>query len=486
MTSATARKTQSQQTAQPSRQVTIVGAGLGGLMMAIRLARRGQSVAVYERRCNVDQLSDKQRSFTLTISKRGQQALAEIDLLEEALNLCIGLGGRMVHGRNGSITYVPYGKSAAEQLHAIRRHDMNALLYKAACRYPNITCHFNQRLVQVEKDRGRLWFQDEAYPEQPVLAVDSQFTIGCDGIFSVVRQQIQKGERADYHQDCLDWGYKDLLVPAGLDGQHQMAANALHIWPRGHCTFFAFPTIDGAFAGNLIMPFALAETLTTVEAATALFAAEFPDLLAIAPTLPHHLVNLPMSHFITTTTVPWFFGEQIVLLGDAVHGVTPFWGEGMNAAFEDSSVLDRYLATMPEQPAAAFARFQAERKPNTDLLADLAKQNFVELRDGSGTLPIMARKIVEQWLYQLFPTWWLPLNIMISHRLLSYQEAVARYARQRRRARYFGIDLLIYLLVVWLALGRLVQRIGRWGNSTQPPTEARFGNHPAKRAETLG
>lgn len=435
-------------------EATIVGAGLGGLMMAIRLARRHYQVTVYERRANVAELSQSQRSFTVTLSKRGLQALAEIELREEALAHAQPLSGRVVHDRDGTTTYVPYGNHVEEQLHAIRRHEMNALLYRAAQRYPNITFHFQQRLLNVEKTQGRLWFQDERCPDQPPVAVQTPLIIGADGLFSAVRQQMHKGERADYHQDCLDWGYKDLFIPAGLNGQHTMAAHALHIWPRGHCTFFAFPTIDGCYAGNFIAPFSLAATLTTVEAATTLLSQDFADLLAVAPTLPQQLVTQPMAYFITTKTAPWFYEDKIVLLGDAVHGVTPFWGEGMNAAYEDSSVLDRYLVENGANRAAAFAQYQAVRKPNTDLLADLAKQNFIELRDTGGSVHVMARKALERTLYQLFPTLWLPLNIMISHSLLSYSAAVARYQKQQRWARYAGLDLLVFALALWLAVRR--------------------------------
>lgn len=440
---------------------TIVGAGLGGLMMAIRLAQRGYQVDLYERRCQVEGPGHTQRSFTVTLSARGLAALAEIDLREETLALTVGIQGRMIHARDGSTTYVPYSKDPQEQLHAIRRHDMNALLYRAASRYPTITCHFNQRLVELNKKAGILWFADEAHPDRPPVAVPSPLIIGCDGIFSTVRQQMHKGERADYHQDCLDWGYKDVLVPAGPQGRPQLVDHALHIWPRGHCTFFAFPTLDGSFAGNFIAPFTLAAQLTTVEATTALLATDFADLLALAPALPLQLATLPMSNLITTTTAPWFYEDKIVLLGDAVHAVTPFWGEGMNAAYEDSSVLDQYLAETPTDRAAAFARYQALRKPNSDLLGDLAKQNFLELRAGSGTLAVTARKLVEQLLYRLLPTWWLPLHIMISHRLYTYQAAVDRDAQQRRWARRCGIDLVIGLVMGWLALQQGWKQLGR-------------------------
>ena len=444
----------------PANAATIIGAGLGGIMMAIRLARRQYRVTVYERRANVAELSASQRSFTVTLSKRGLQALAEIDLRAEALAHAQPLSGRVVHDRDGTTTYVPYGKNADEQLHAIRRHEMNALLYQAAQRYPNITFHFQQRLLQVEKTESRLWFQDERCPDQPAVAVQAPLIIGADGIFSVVRQQMHKGERADYHQDCLDWGYKDLFIPAGLNGQHDMAAHALHIWPRGHCTFFAFPTIDGCYAGNFMAPFSLAATLTTVEAATALLTQDFADLLAVAPTLPQQVVTQPMAYFITTKTAPWFYAEKIVLLGDAAHGVTPFWGEGMNAAYEDCRVLDRCLAENGTERTTAFAQYQATRKPNTDLLADLAKQNFIELRDTSGSVRVMARKAIEHTLYQLFPTRWLPLNIMISHSLMSYEAAVARHRQQQRWARYVGLELLVLLVAGWLVVQRAVKKGG--------------------------
>lgn len=457
------------------QEATIIGAGLGGIMMAIRLARRQYKVTVYERRTNVAELSQSQRSFTVTLSKRGLQALAEIDLRAEALAQAQPISGRIVHDRDGSTTYIPYGQHADEQLHAIRRHDMNALLYKAALRYPNIEFCFQQRLSRLEKAQGRLWFHDERTPDQPPVAVQTPLIIGADGIFSVVRQQMQKGERADYQQDCLDWGYKDVIVPAGLDGQHAMAAHALHIWPRGHCTFFAFPIVDGSYAGNFIAPISVSAKLTTVEATTALLSADFADLLAVAPALPQQLVTQPLAYFITTKTSPWFYEDKIVLLGDAVHGVTPFWGEGMNAAYEDSSVLDRCLAEQGNARATAFAQYQAARKPNTDLLADLAKQNFIELRDTGGSRRVMARKSLERTLYRLLPTLWLPLNIMISHSLMSYVAAVARYQRQQRWARYAGLDLLVLVVAGWLAVQ---QALKKWGRLLAPP--ARSNHQPPK------
>ena len=442
-------------------KATIVGAGLGGAMMAIRLARRGYQVDVYERRPNVDKAHVSQRSFTLTLSKRGLNALNQIGLMEEALAITIPLRGRMVHHRDGSTVYMPYGNSDDEQIYSIRRHDVNAMLYRKALEFPNIHFHFNNRLVQLDKEQNQLWFEDEGKPGMECEPVQADLLIGGDGVFSIVRQQMQRGERADFHQDFLNWGYKDIFIPPLSDGQHALIPNALHLWPRGNCTFFAFPNIDGSFSGNFIGPFDFIEKMQSPEVAESLLRQDFADLLEAAPTLPQQLLNAPLSHFITVHTAPWHYKDKIVLLGDAAHAVTPFWGEGMNASFEDTAALDRCLIEHADDRVAAFAAYQAMRKPNTDMLANLAKQNFVELRDTTASASVVARKTLERKLYQLFPKHWLPLNIMISHRLMTYVDAVARYKKQQKIARYCGADVAVFLLALILTLRHFGESIGR-------------------------
>lgn len=461
-------------------QATIVGAGLGGVMMAIRLARRGYQVDVYERRPNVDKAHVSQRSFTITLSKRGLNALDEIGLMHEALAITVPLRGRMVHDRDGTTLYVPYGKANNEQIYSIRRHDMNALLYYKAQAYPNIHFHFDQRLVRLDKESNQLWFESEHAEREQIDLVQADLLIGGDGVFSVVRQQMQRGERADFHQDFLNWGYKDIFIPAAANGRHALEPNALHLWPRGNCTFFAFPNIDGTFSGNFIGPFDFVDQLQTSDAAQAILEQDFADLLEVAPSLPQQLCSVPVSHFITVYTSQWHFKDQIVLLGDAAHAVTPFWGEGMNASFEDTAVLDHCLAEQPNDRARALAAYQALRKPNTDTLATLAKQNFVELRDTTASARVLARKTIERALYQRFPDQWLPLNIMISHRLMSYVEAVERYQKQQRMARYCGLDLLVWLLAFWLSGQRLGAKLARSLDVLSSPTMS----HPATESRT--
>lgn len=432
--------------------ITIIGAGLGGIMMAIRAAQRGERVEIYERRPHVDQAYRGQRSFTLTLSKRGLQALDEIGLRQATLPLTTPLRGRLVHNRDGTTVYLPYGTAPDEQIYLIRRHEMNALLYQKAQQYPQIRFHFQYRLVRLAKETNDLWFENGQAADALVGPVPAGLVIGGDGAFSVVRQQMQKGEPTDFQQEFLDWGYKDILVPVDPNRHHTLTPNVLHLWPRGHCTFFVFPHRDGSFAGNFIGPCDLLEKIQSAEDAKILLAQEFADLLAVDPGLSQQLPKAPLSYFLTVRTAPWHYQDKIVLLGDAAHAVPPFWGEGMNAAFEDTSVLDRCLAEQPTARLRALATYQALRKPNTDMLAELSKQNFIELRDTTAAPQVVARKWIERKLYQIFPNRWLPLNIMIAHRLMSYVAAAERDRRQQKFARYCGIDFVVWLVALWFTL----------------------------------
>ena len=478
-------KTQPTSTAPP---IIIVGAGLGGGIMALYLARSNYQVDVYERRSQVELVYAEQRSFSVTLSKRGLFALKKVDLLDEVMRLVMPLRGRVVHDRDGSTRFVPYGNADHEQLYAIRRHDMNALLFRACQQYqPNIRFHFNQRLVRLDKQENTLWFQNELSPNNELFSVQSPLIIGSDGAFSVVRQQMQRGERADFRQEFLEWGYKGFFIPASSEGRHSMEPYALHLWPRKNFSVFAFPQRDGSYSANFLCPFAFAEEYQTSESLTRLLRTSCPDLLEAAPGVTQDLAVMPMSHLVTTYTSHWHYKDRIILIGDAAHAFTPFWGEGMNSAFEDARILDEMLAScalaeqqvphpslplvatedvpLPQRPidrTTVFAQFQALRKPNTDIVSDLAKQNFIELRDTTGTIHTLAHKMLERWLYRFFPTYWQPLNIMISHSLLSYVEAWARYQRQQAWLRFSGAELVVWLITCWLFSEHALRKFARW------------------------
>jgi kynurenine 3-monooxygenase len=250
-------------------------------------------------------------------------------------------------------------------------------------------------------------------------------------------------ERADYQQEFLEWGYKELTLPARADGRSAVELNALHVWPRGHCLIVTHPNLNGSHTCTLFLPFEGHDSFASIatgDDVLALFQKYFPDLVPMMPGLVEEWMSHPTGTLITTRTAPWHHRGRVVLVGDACHAVYPFYGQGMNAAFEDCSVLDRCIGAHPGDFEAAFAAYQAARKPHTDTLAELSKENFVELRQRVRSPLFMARKKADIVLNRLFPRAWLPLYTMISHTTMPYGDALARARTQDR-------------LLGWLALG---------------------------------
>jgi kynurenine 3-monooxygenase len=307
--------------------------------------------------------------------------------------------------------------------------------------------------------------------------------IGADGAFSTVRQRMQRGERADYRQDFLAWGYKEMTLASGPDGAHQMERHGLHIWPCGDHMLFALPNLDGSFSGVCILPFRgkhSFEEIRTDEEVLALFHGHFADALPLMPNLLAEFSSNKICEFITIRTSQWHYKDKVVLLGDAVHSVVPFYGQGMNAAFEDCAVLSECLDRHPGDQRAAFAEYQALRKPNTDVLADLSVENFHELRDTVRRPIVEARKRTSIFLNRLFAQHSIPLYTMVSHSNLPYAECVERARRQHRVARWFGLDLVVGAVTLWV---HLRQALARRRAARQALRE---GAKPAARATPRG
>jgi kynurenine 3-monooxygenase len=435
-------------------RVCIVGAGLGGSMMALYLARRDDRVTVYERRRDprLDEISDT--SMNLGLSRRGIESLRRVGLAEQALELGIPMTGRVIHDLEGRLTHQPYGKGGAEVINAIRRGEINALLVRAAAALPQVTFSFQTRVRALDPSVPALEVRDEVSGAESRETFD--FVIGADGIFSPVRQWIHRGERADYAQEFLDWGWKELTVPPGPGGTPRMERNAFHLWPRGGSLLFAHPNLNGSFTCSLVLPFqgpcSLA-TLAQPDAARELFSSLFPDLLPLIPDLEEQLARRPTINLATTRTSPWHFGDKVVLLGDAAHAVVPFYAQGMNAAFEDCAVLDECLARHPDDRGKAFAEYEAIRKPNTDALAEMSKQNFLELRDRVRSPWPRARKALDLSLHRLLGERWMPLHARVTHTCAPYARALELSRRQDRILG--GIGVVVALGLVWLAISGL-------------------------------
>jgi kynurenine 3-monooxygenase len=431
---------------------TIVGAGLAGTLLACYLGRAGYRVDLYEKRPDPRRQEPVGgRSINLALSLRGIHALREVGLAEPVLQTAIPLRGRMIHARDGGLTFQPYGKDDSESINSISRAGLNLLLINAAASYPTVRLFFRQRCTGIDLDTAAIDLIDEQ--TQRTAPVPCQAVIGADGAYSAVRYKMQIMERFNYQQDYLNYGYKELTIPPNAGGDFRMEKHALHIWPRQSFMMIALPNLDGSFTCTLFWPYEGPNSFAAIETDSDLrtfFNEQFPDALPLMPSLAEDYRKNPVGPLLTVRCGPWHVGGRIVLLGDAAHAVVPFLGQGMNAAFEDCTVLAECLAKHGSDRVTAFQEFQARRKVNTDTLADLCLLNFVEMRDLVGSKVFLARKKVENFLHKLLPRWYLPLYTMIQFTRIPYADA-------RRRARWQDriVGLLLGMLLAALVLGVL-------------------------------
>ena len=305
------------------------------------------------------------------------------------------------------------------------------MLLDAAARYPRVQIHFNHRLVRADKEQREVEFKVRC----AVCVARPRFVVGADGAFSTVRRELQHGERADYHQEFLDWGYKEFTLPARFDGSSAIELAALHLWPRTDGLIVSHPNRDGSHTLTLFLPFTGPESYATTRVAAevdSLFRKYFPDLIPLMPDFIDQWMKHEAASLVTTRTSPWTSGEWAVLVGDACHSVYPFYGQGMNSAFEDCVVLMRELKRHPTELATAFKTYEHARRPHTDVLCELSKANFVELRQKVRSPWFLARKRLDLTIHRLLPRSWLPLYTMIAHTTIPYADALARARKQDR------------------------------------------------------
>ncbi len=434
---------------------TIFGAGLSGALMAVALARafRGERrVILYERRPDPRVgAPERGRSINLALSTRGIEALRELGLAEQVLASAIPMRGRMIHPRRGDLAFQPYSRNSELAINSISRAALNAVLLDAAEREPAVTIHFNRRCINLDLDTGRA---ELVGPGGAVETIDTDTVIAADGAFSAVRASMQKRDRFDYRQDYLEHGYKELTIPPAPPGANgfppapgpsalgparfRLDPAALHIWPRGTFMMIALPNQDGSFTCTLFWPFKgpnSFESMPSGDDALRFFEREFPDAVPLIPNLKDDWEHNPTASLVTVRCAPWNFSHRAVLVGDAAHAVVPFYGQGMNASFEDCSTLARCLRESPTDLAAAYARYAGERKPNTDALAELALDNFIEMRDKAGSPAFRRKKRLEHLLESLFPRWYTSLYHMVTFTTTPYAQAKARAEHEDRVVR---------------------------------------------------
>ncbi len=414
-------------------KVTICGAGLVGSLLACYLGKKGYHVDVFERRPDLRKTTlDGGRSINLALSDRGWKALEGVGLGNAVKEMAIPMRGRMIHSREGELSFQPYGHEG-QAIYSVSRAGLNALLMDHAEEYPEVYLHFDQRCEDVDFDTATASFK--SYISGEINDHSSDVIFGTDGAFSAVRTAMQKTDRFNYNQQFIEHGYKELSIPPAADGQHQLEKEALHIWPRGNFMLIALPNPDGSFTCTLFLAFEgenAFENLTSVEKARGFFEEHFADALNLMPHFEDEWEENPVSSLVIIRCYPWSKNGRVAILGDASHAIVPFYGQGMNSGFEDCTVLNEIMATHEGDWHAIFSHFEQQRKPDADAIADLAMRNFVEMRDLTGQPEFLLRKKIEVRFAAKYPEKWLPLYSMVTFSHIPYSEALAEGARQDR------------------------------------------------------
>ncbi len=407
-------------------EITILGAGLIGSLMAIYLKRQGLDVSVYDKRPDKRKTPyyEGGRSINMALSHRGWKSLEQVGLKDKVLPLAIPMYGRKVHDEHGGTTFIPYGKNK-QAIYSISRGKFNQLLAEEAERLGAVI-NFEHKCVDVDFSNQEITFETK----EGIYKKEAPVIIGADGAYSSLRMAMQKQIRFNYKQEYISHGYKELTIPATSKGEFAMDPNALHIWPRGKFMLIALPNPDKSFTCTLFLPFegskVCFEKINDDSDLESVFKHYFDDAYQLMPNLKEEYFKNPTAALINIECYPWVQGYSI-LLGDASHAMVPFYGQGMNCGFEDCYILNSYLDKFGHNSwDLVFEKFQKQRKPDTDAICQLAMENFVEMRDSVADPKFILRKKIEAKLHDLYPNDWIPLYSMVTFSDMGYAEAYAQ------------------------------------------------------------
>jgi len=414
------------------KSITLVGGGLAGSLVAVYLAKRGYEVNIYERRPDMRNVEiPAGRSINLALSTRGINALQRVGLDTAVLEQAIPMTGRTMHSAAGEIAYQPYGTDG-QAINSVSRAHLNVQLLQLADENEHVHQHFNHKCTKVDIKSGTCWFLNTETNER--VEVKADYILGGDGAFSAVRSKMVRTNRFDYSQSYTDSGYKELCIEPTAEGEFAMDPNSLHIWPRGNFMMIALPNPNKTFTCTLFMPFEGENgfsNLNTDEEILSFFKKNFADSIPLMPDLLKDFKENPVGSLVTVKCYPWHKGKA-TLLGDACHAIVPFYGQGMNCAFEDCVVMDDCLEQFEDWDMAMDA-YQKSRKPNADAIADLALQNFIEMRDLVGDKDFLYYKKIEHDICDLHPELFQSQYEMVTFSNVPYAEAKVKGARNTKR-----------------------------------------------------
>lgn len=409
---------------QNPKEIAVVGAGLVGSLLAIYLKRAGHKVDVYDRSPDIRKINFTGRSINLVLSDRGLRALKEVNLDQEIIKIGIPVDKRCIHTGQDTLTYQSYGKDG-EVIYSLSRGLLNKKMVDLAVA-EGIDFHFESKIWDVTLSTATLHTGQEERGEWTEIKHDLVF--GADGAFSRIRHRMQRQSMFNYSQEFLQLGYKELHIPANPDGTHKLDKHSLHIWPRGQFMLMALANLDGTFTCTLFMPhdgdnsFA---SLKNEQDLVRFFAEHFPDTKEVIPNLVEDFFKNPTSYLVTMKCYPWTYADKVALIGDACHAIVPFYGHGMNAGFEDITVLTEMMSKYGDDWANLLNDYENSRKPDTDAIAELSYRNFIEMSTKTADPKFILQKKIERWFSEKHPDKWVPLYSMVTFSHKPYSEALA-------------------------------------------------------------
>lgn len=408
---------------QTPLKIAVVGSGLVGSLLAIYLKRAGHTVHVYDRSPDIRTVEFSGRSINLAMSHRGWRALDDVGLGEEIRKIAIPMEKRAIHAIGEPLNFQYYGKDG-ESIYSISRGLLNRKMVTLA-EEEGVKFFFETKIWDVTLADATLHAGETERGEWKELQYDKVF--GADGAFSRIRHRMQRQSMFNYSQQFLNTGYKELNIPANADGTHKLDKNSLHIWPRNDFMLIALPNLDGSFTCTLFMPFEgenSFEALKDRETLEKFFADYFPSTIDVIPELVEDFFKNPTSTLVTMKCYPWTYSDKVALIGDACHAIVPFYGHGMNAGFEDITILSQLIEQYGDDWDAIFKEYQESRKPNADAIAELSYRNFMEMSSKTIDDKFLLQKKIEKWFSDRHPDKWLPLYSRVTFSYRPYSEAL--------------------------------------------------------------
>lgn len=415
------------------KDITIVGAGLIGSLLAIYLAKKGYKVEVFERNPDLRQVSKKRgKSINLTLCNRGLKALDGAGVGQIVRNISVPVYGRLIHQEDRKLEYQPYGNNQ-EALYSVSRNQLNRVLLDYAEKNFPIDFHFNEECVGLDLSSTTITFKNSI--SGSLLHRKANRIIGADGAYSAIRQRLQQRSRFDYSQHYATHANKELSIPASAKGAWTQEKHVLHIWPRGHYMLISFPNVDGSITCTLHLPFEgdfSFEAIKTEQELKHLFATMFPDAMQEMPDLVQDYFANPPIPMVTICCSHWTFQDKIALIGDAAHAMWPSYGQGANSGFEDCAVFDQCVGKYGDNWLATFREYEKQRRPNADVMGMLSEQHFLEIRELVGNPEFQLRKKIERKINRLYPTRYISLYSLIAFSHIPYVEALQIEQQQRQ------------------------------------------------------